>query len=90
MADGQKLLFEGEGDQGPDITAGDVSFSLKTLPHPFLERRGNNLYMKEVISLLEALTGFERKFVHLNGKETTIRRDSKVTQPGTRIVMLNY
>ncbi|KAJ3130040.1 DnaJ- protein scj1 [Nowakowskiella sp. JEL0407] len=81
MQDGQTLLFEREGDQNPDITPGDVIFIISASPHPIFTRHGDNLYMKEVITLREALIGFERKIKHLDGEFITVKREG-VTQPG--------
>ncbi|KAJ3300748.1 DnaJ- protein scj1 [Borealophlyctis nickersoniae] len=81
MSDGQRIVFEQEGDESPDITPGDVVFIVRTVPHPVFTRKGSNLYMKEVLTLKEALLGFQKVVKHLDGKDLTISRDG-VTQPG--------
>ncbi|KAJ3045938.1 DnaJ- protein scj1 [Rhizophlyctis rosea] len=81
MVDGQKIAFEGEADESPDATAGDVIFTLRTAPHPVFTRRGDNLYMKEHISLKEALLGFRHQVTQLDGSVVKIEREG-VTQHG--------
>ncbi|KAJ3077536.1 DnaJ- protein scj1 [Quaeritorhiza haematococci] len=82
MHDSQKIIFEREGDQSPEITPGNVIFHVKTEPHPLFERKGDNLYLKETITLKEALLGFEKKMKHLDGETLVIKRENVVTQPG--------
>ncbi|KAI9140858.1 hypothetical protein BKA69DRAFT_489552 [Paraphysoderma sedebokerense] len=81
MVDGQKIVFEREGDQSPDYAPGDIIFVLKTEPHPTFTRKGDNLYTKLSIGLIEALLGFEKQIEHLDGKKVTVSR-SEVTQYG--------
>ncbi|CAG8477821.1 7057_t:CDS:2 [Ambispora leptoticha] len=81
MAEGERIIYEKEGDESPDIIPGDIILTLKTIPHPVFVRKGDNLYTKETVTLLEALTGFEKNITHLDDRIVTIRRD-KVTRPG--------
>jgi len=81
MPDGYQIVFEQEADESPEITPGDVIFKIKTSPHKRFERRGNDLYMKMTISLLEALVGFSKNIKHLDGHEVPVKRD-EVTKPG--------
>ncbi|KAG5455771.1 MAG: hypothetical protein BJ554DRAFT_4702, partial [Olpidium bornovanus] len=96
MRDEQRIEFAAEGDESPDHLPGDVIFVVREQAHPVFVRRGDNLYTKEAITLLEvrrpglwgkeafrpisnstgghALTGFERKFKHLDGEEVLVRR----------------
>eukprot|EP00300_Choanocystis_sp_HF-7_P022667 c2208_g1_i1.p2 GENE.c2208_g1_i1~~c2208_g1_i1.p2 ORF type:complete len:377 (+),score=79.92 c2208_g1_i1:30-1133(+) len=84
MPDGHKIEFAMEGDQGPDITAGDVVFVVRTAPHARFERRGNDLHTKMTISLLDALVGFSHEILHLDGHSVTVARTA-VTRPGQTI-----
>ncbi|KAI8825759.1 uncharacterized protein EV422DRAFT_503133 [Fimicolochytrium jonesii] len=81
MSDGQRIVMEQESDESPDITPGDLVFTIRSIPHPIFTRKGDNLYLKETISLHEALLGFTRKVPHLDGNVITIEREG-VTQPG--------
>lgn len=81
--DGHEELFEGEGDEGPGISAGDVILKIQIRKQSGggFRRLDENLYWKEVLSLDEALLGFTRKITHLDGHDLTISRKA-VTQPG--------
>ncbi|KAJ3287057.1 DnaJ- protein scj1 [Rhizoclosmatium sp. JEL0117] len=81
MPDQHHIVFDGEGDEHPDITPGDIHFVINTQPHPVFTREGNNLRMVKEISLKDALLGVKFDVNHLDGKKVTITRDG-VTQPG--------
>ncbi|KAG0162379.1 DnaJ- protein scj1 [Apophysomyces sp. BC1034] len=81
MKNGQTIVLEQEADEYPDAIPGDVIFSISTVPHPVYERRGDNLYTKQHISLIEALVGFTKKLTHLDGSTVTLTREG-VTQYG--------
>lgn len=59
MREGQKITFRGEGDQEPGVEPGDIVLIIKAKDHPKFERRGNDLLMKQTITLTEALCGFK-------------------------------
>jgi len=77
---GQKVTFDEEGDQHPDVTPGDVVVVLKRKTHPKFQRTpdGCHLIYKKKISLLEALTGFEFPVDHLDGRILLVK-----SVPGT-------
>jgi DnaJ-related protein SCJ1 len=81
MNDGARIEFEGESDQSPDYSAGDLIFTLKQIPHPVFTREGMNLQMKHTITLKDALLGFETTVNHLDGEKLVLKRDS-VTHNG--------
>jgi DnaJ-related protein SCJ1 len=81
MADGEVITFDGAADQHPDMMAGDIKFVIKTRPHDIYTRKGDNLYVKEVITLVEALVGFKHQLTHLDGTKVELHR-SGVTPPG--------
>lgn len=60
---------------------GDIIFQIKTSNHPVFERRGDDLYTKLTISLIEALTGFSKSINHLDQTPVDFKR-SGVTQYG--------
>ena len=78
MQEGQKITFSGEGDQEPEMEAGDVIIMLKEKDHPVYTRQGNDLIMKMDISVSEALTGFKRVISTLDKREILI-----TSKPGT-------
>ncbi|OLY82274.1 DnaJ-like protein [Smittium mucronatum] len=65
---GHSITVEDEADEYPDKETGPVIFIVTETPHRLFSRVKNNLHMDVQISLLESLTGFTRKFKHLNGK----------------------
>lgn len=81
MSDGSTIVFPNAADNLADHVAGDIVFVVKTAPHPLFVRRGNNLYIKETISLVEALNGFEHQIKHLDDQVITIKR-TVMTPPG--------
>ncbi|KAK2460908.1 hypothetical protein APHAL10511_007378 [Amanita phalloides] len=81
MADRQRIVLAGAGDQKPGLPPGDVTFVLKALPHASFERSGNDLLTHVSITLSEALLGFSRILLkHLDG------RGIKVSSPPGKIV----
>ncbi|CDH60313.1 heat shock protein family protein [Lichtheimia corymbifera JMRC:FSU:9682] len=81
MRDGQTTVLEQEADEYPDAIPGDMVFIVTTDPHPVFERQGDNLYTKQHITLIEALTGFEKTIKQLDGSDIKLER-SGVTQYG--------
>ncbi|KAG6898197.1 hypothetical protein C0992_003309 [Termitomyces sp. T32_za158] len=81
MANGQRIVLAGAGDEQPGVPAGDVVFDLKVLPHDSFERSGNDLLTHVKITLSEALFGFSRIILtHLDG------RGIEVTSPPGKIL----
>ncbi|KDR78916.1 hypothetical protein GALMADRAFT_64281, partial [Galerina marginata CBS 339.88] len=81
MADRQRIVLAGAGDQQPGVPAGDVIFVLKAAPHESFERSGDDLLAHVTITLSEALLGFSRIILtHLDG------RGVKLTTPPGKIV----
>ncbi|KAF5102486.1 hypothetical protein D0Z00_000413 [Geotrichum galactomycetum] len=68
MANGQKITFSGEGDQGPGITPGDVVFVVDEQPHEHFRRKGDDLYYTAKIDLLTALAGGKFTITHVDGE----------------------
>ncbi|KAG8832405.1 hypothetical protein FRC17_001386, partial [Serendipita sp. 399] len=76
MPDAHRIVFAGEGDQEPEMVAGDIVFVLAQKPHDAFERAGSDLLAHVRITLSEALLGFERVILtHLDGRG--IRFDSR-------------
>lgn len=76
MPDGHRIVLVGEGDQEPDMAAGDVVFVLQQKEHESFERSGSDLLAHVRITLSEALLGFSRVILtHLDGRG--IRFDSR-------------
>ena len=81
MSEGHEIVFEREGDQSVDQTAGDLVFVVRGRSHPEFARIGANLYAKVLLNLTEALLGFQKEIRHLDGHLVTLHR-ARPTQPG--------
>ncbi|KAK9449718.1 uncharacterized protein V1518DRAFT_414470 [Limtongia smithiae] len=68
MANGQKIVFAGEGDRGPDIVPGDVVFVVDEQPHARFQRKKNDLFFKAKIDLLTAIAGGSFGIQQLDGE----------------------
>lgn len=73
MKDGQKITFEGEGDQDPDIEPGDIVIVLDEKEHPIFKRNGANLAIEMNIKLVEALCGFEKPITTLDNRTLIVQ-----------------
>lgn len=84
MRHGERITFNGEADEAPDTTPGDVVVVLQQAEHATFKREANSLYCKKVITLVEALTGFRFYLPHLDGRVLDVRSDPTVVYtPGT-------
>lgn len=82
MANGDHILKEREGEQVPDLARGDLIFTLKQKPHKTFKRVGDNLFYDMHINLEEALLGFQKTIMHLDGHKVTVKSDpNEVIQP---------
>ena len=82
MADGEKVVFEREAEQHPDVIPGDVVFILKQKPNKRFKRVLNNLYTEMEVTLQEALLGFRKKLVHLDGRTIEVRSpEGEIIEP---------
>lgn len=68
MKAGQKVTFEGEGDQEPDVIPGDVVFVIDEKPNDQYTRKGDDLLFEYKVDLLTALAGGEIAFKHVSGE----------------------
>jgi len=91
MADGQRIVLAGAGDQEPGLPPGDVIFVLKTQRHESFERSGSDLLATVSITLSEALLGFDRIMInHLDGRGVRVASPKgKVVTSGTTIILRN-
>jgi len=97
MQEGDELRFSGLGNEELAREAGDLVVRLRSPPphkqsdaHSSapLSRNGNNLHTRMEISLVEALVGFNRSLVHLDGHSVPVARD-RVTPPNATIRVPN-
>ncbi|CAH0018194.1 unnamed protein product [Clonostachys rhizophaga] len=81
---GEHIVLEGEADQVPDQIPGDIVFTLVEEPHDTFTRLGYDLSAELKISLVEALSGFNRTVLkHLDGRGIALERErGKILRPG--------
>jgi DnaJ homolog subfamily A member 2 len=81
---GKRIVLEGEADQTPDQTPGDIVFTLVEEPHDVFTRIGADLSAELTVTLAEALGGFSRVVLtHLDGRGIQLQRErGKVLRPG--------
>lgn len=72
MADGQRIVFNGEGDQEPGLEAGDIIIVLDEKEHPVFKRSGNDLIMRLNLQLVESLCGFQKVIRTLDDRDLVI------------------
>lgn len=72
MRDGQKILFNGEGDHEPNLQPGDIIIMLDEKEHSTFVHAGADLIMKMPIQLVEALCGFQRVIRTLDDRDLVI------------------
>ncbi|XP_014249668.1 dnaJ homolog subfamily A member 2-like [Cimex lectularius] len=72
MKNGDKITFEGQGDQTPGNIAGDVIIILQEQPHKSMKRIHNDLFINHDIGITEALCGFTFCIKHLDGRDLVL------------------
>ncbi|KAJ8929114.1 hypothetical protein NQ314_018228, partial [Rhamnusium bicolor] len=72
MTDGQKIIFNGEGDQEPELEAGDIIIVLDEKEHPVFKRSGSDLILRMEIQLVEALCGFQKVIRTLDDRDLVV------------------
>jgi len=83
MQDGQKITFNGEGDQEPGLEPGDIIIVLDERDHQVFKRSGNDLILRLKIELVEALCGFQKVVNTLDDRDLVITTiPGEVVKPG--------
>lgn len=79
------INFQGQGNQDPDHHPGDFVVKLVPKKHHTFQKKGSDLYMKQKVSLFEALSGFKFNVTKVDGTKVTIK-----TEPGEVIQHKQY
>jgi DnaJ family protein B protein 11 len=88
MRDGQHINFFEEGEPMVDGDPGDLKFFIRTAYDARWTRDGDDLYINETISLVDALTGFSKDIHHLDDHVVTLSSQA-VIKPGQMQVYEN-
>ncbi|CCW66286.1 unnamed protein product [Phytomonas sp. Hart1] len=80
----ESIFYPKMGNEYPGYaSAGDLTVEVSQRSHPLFVRSENDLHMKHVISLAEALCGLRFKIVQLDGRELLVtRKRGEITYPG--------
>ena len=70
---GEKYVFHGEGDEFPGAETGDVIVVVDIQEHKQFKRKGADLLFEKKITLVEALTGVDFNFKHLDGRKIKVK-----------------
>ncbi|WWC93982.1 hypothetical protein V866_000820 [Kwoniella sp. B9012] len=87
--DGERIALKGEGDEEPDVPAGDIIFLIRHLPHPSFKPQPHapgGLSILISIRLSESLLGFSRiLFIHLDGRGIHVdsKKGERIIKPGS-------
>jgi len=76
------ITYRDAADEFINVRAGSINIKVIQLDHDVFERKGSELKTRVHINLKEALIGFEKTLIHLDGHEVHINRLDKVTKPG--------
>lgn len=82
--DGESVVLTGESDQYPGKQTGDVILTIHCKEHENFTRKGDDLYIKYKITLVEALSGISKVIgIHLDSRAIHLTTSKgKVIRPG--------
>lgn len=67
VREGQKIRLRGKGSMNPGGAAGDLLVQIRVRPHPFFERRGDDIHTEIPVTIGEALRGAEIEVPTIRG-----------------------
>lgn len=79
---GNKITFEGMGDERPGCLPADAVFVISEKKHPVFKRVGNDLVLKAEVPLVSALTGWSFSFRLIGGEKMSFTFRDEVISPG--------
>lgn len=74
ISDNHSITFKGEGDSVVNALPGDVEVTVRITPDANFERKGDDLYTKLNISFKEAILGFNKNIIHLDGRVINVSK----------------
>ena len=83
-ADGERLIFEGQGNSMPGMRQGDLVVVVVHTPHSIFKRQGKyDLVIHHPIHVADALCGCDLTLTHLDGRQMKIvTPPNKCIRPG--------
>ncbi|KAG7660959.1 uncharacterized protein J8A68_005479 [[Candida] subhashii] len=99
---GDRIILQGEADEGKNIIPGDVVIHLRERSHPYLIRKYNDLYMDYEIDLKTALLGGQitipnflkqgqslRIYINVHGNRSINNSNNPLIQEGEIVGTIN-
>lgn len=82
------VIVENEGNEYPDTIPGDIIIIFNIPKHPVYERKKDDLHISHILTLYEALVGYNFTITHLDGRKINISYNG-TTQPNTIKKIIN-
>jgi len=90
VGDGSRVRISGEGESGAGGAAsGDLYLRVRLAPHPLLERKGRDLYVKVPLPVTTAVLGGEAEVPTISGKPVRLKIPA-LTQNGQVFRLKGY
>ncbi|CAL9094211.1 unnamed protein product [Musa acuminata var. zebrina] len=83
---GTKITFPEKGNEHRNLIPSDLIFIIDERPHGVFKRDGNDLFVSQKISLVEALTGYTVQLTTLDGRNLTIPINSIISPTHEEVV----
>jgi len=91
ITNGGKITLSGEGHNLPGCENGDVTFIVRLKKHNVFHRDGADLGCEHILTLYQALCGYEFKLKHVSGKALIIKsKPDEIVQPGDLKILSDY
>lgn len=81
---GFKIRLRGRGQHGPTGQRGDLYVTFEVMDHPRFRRKGDDIYLTESITAMEAMLGTERRIPTPYGQRIKLTIPAG-TQPGEKL-----
>lgn len=82
VKEGEEIAFDDMGDASSENDPGRLVLRVRSVPHEYFDRKGNDLYTRVWISLKEALVGVNTTIEHLDGHKVNVDRTGLITPHG--------
>lgn len=83
---GTTMVFEDAGDELSPGVSQDIQLEIEQKPHPRFNRVDDNLHTTVVITLAEALTGFQKGLTSLDGRMVAVISNGDL-EPGDKLLI---
>ena len=81
-----RIVLECKADEYPDTIPGDIILNITEKKHNTFTRDGSNLKMEKIITIKQALCGFNFNITHLDGRSVFIKKDGVTSNNYTQVI----